>query len=206
MRAFPSTDSTLLGSISSETPRSVGASDATLRHLQFTLAFDWAGLEVGARPVHRGHRFTALTAWRAGRADSAPFESQARRRSVPVSWAEMRAVQASLALPSECRAGHAGCADRFYGHRPHLGVRFARKVDADAKDCVHPVVSAVRLFLDIIHVHPFEDGTTRSAVLWLAWGLDAADWPLPEMGGLLRLPKASGDPGIPAKMLRILGG
>ncbi len=46
---------------------------------------------------------------------------------------------------------------------------FEKKVGVDLNDNCHPLVKAVRLYLDIIFVHPFPDGNARAALLWFSY-------------------------------------
>ncbi|MCB9673828.1 MAG: Fic family protein [Alphaproteobacteria bacterium] len=176
--------------------------DATLAHLTWTLAFDWSAVRVG-EPHARPGDLERLVGWRRGRPDSAAFEALAPHPR-PVSWAAMCEVQRVLCGADGFREGPAHCRDRTYGWREGLGARFARKVERDAAG--HPVVRAIRLYLDVVHVHPFADGNTRAAVLWAGWILMEAGWPVPDMGAVVRIPKPPGDPRVVAAMVAVFGG
>lgn len=92
------------------------------------------------------------------------------------------------------RRGPAGCGDRRYGYWPRLHERLAAKLAADARGSLHPVLQATRLYLDLIHLHPFIDGNARAARLGLTWWLALAGLPLPPLDPLIRLPKPPGHP------------
>ena len=53
----------------------------------------------------------------------------------------------------------------------------------------HAVAKAARLYLDILYVHPFDDGNARAARLWLEFVLRRDGVPTPELGGLIKWPK-----------------
>ncbi len=56
-----------------------------------------------------------------------------------------------------------------YAFFSSLESMFRIKVAADDLDERHPVIKAVRLYLDIIFFHPFEDGNARAALLWFTF-------------------------------------
>jgi hypothetical protein len=76
---------------------------------------------------------------------------------------------------------------------PELESLFTRKVETDARDGCHPVVQAVRLYLDLAFFHPFPDGNARAARLWLEFLLRRARLPTPPLAPLVLLPKHPGD-------------
>jgi hypothetical protein len=90
------------------------------------------------------------------------------------------------------RGGPAGCRDRRYGWWPRLEERLAAKLAADAREPLHPVLAGARLYLDLIHIHPFVDGNARAARLGLLWWLALAGLPAPRLDPLVRLPKPAG--------------
>jgi len=90
------------------------------------------------------------------------------------------------------RSGPASCQGRRYGFWPGLATRFEAKMVADAAELRHPVITAVRLYLDVIHLHPFVDGNARVARLGLLWWLAAGGLGLPRLDPLIRLPKRAG--------------
>jgi hypothetical protein len=107
-------------------------------------------------------------------------------------WDALREVQAVvLGREVEFRSGPAfahGGRER-YGHWPDLEAMFTRKLEVDDADACHPVAKAARLYLDLIYVHPFEDGNARAARLWLEFMLRRARVPTPALGPLIKWPK-----------------
>lgn len=56
-----------------------------------------------------------------------------------------------------------------YAYFSSLENIFRTKVSVDDGDNCHPLIKAVRLYLDIIFFHPFGDGNARAAMLWFAF-------------------------------------
>ncbi|MCA8925612.1 MAG: Fic family protein, partial [Planctomycetes bacterium] len=80
-----------------------------------------------------------------------------------------------------------------YAWFPDAEAMLRRKLEADAEDGLHPVLQAVRAYLDLIFFHPFPDGNARAARLWLEYFLRRAGLPSPPIADLLRLRKLPGD-------------
>lgn len=121
------------------------------------------------------------------------------------SFAGLVALQAIVLDTSEhalVRSSEAFCRDRRYGYWPGLPARLAAKWAADARDDAHGVAAALRLYLDLIHVHPFVDGNARAARLGLSWWLAGAGYATPRLDAWVRVPKLPGDP--PWSLLRLL--
>ncbi|MEZ4319237.1 MAG: Fic family protein [Myxococcota bacterium] len=180
----------------------------------WTERFDWDGVSVGSTDSARltvrpcEPLVDRITAWRRGRtgphaaAEAAAFEALVPHPR-PVSWAAMCEVQQALCGHGGFRTGPAHCRGRRYGWREGLEDRFARKIARDAQ-VGSPVVRAIRLYLDVIHVHPFADGNARAAVLWASWVLAGAGWPVPDMGAIVRVPKPPGDARVVAVLVKLL--
>lgn len=117
--------------------------------------------------------------------------------------ASLRAVQHTLGVDTAFRTGDAHARGRTYAWRPGLEARFFRKVSRDAREGLHPLAAGIRLYLDLIHVHPFADGNARAATIWLCWALSRAGWPLPDLEAVVRLPKPPGHPRVPALMAAV---
>jgi hypothetical protein len=110
-------------------------------------------------------------------------------------WPGLLAIQTIvLDQPEVVRDGVAHCRDRRYGYWPGMAKRMAAKLAADARDDVDPVLAAVRLYLDLVHVHPFVDGNARAARLGLSWWLASAGLPTPRLDPWVRIPKLPGEP------------
>lgn len=189
--------------------------DATYIHLRQMVAFDWscapsvvASLlsRLSRQPYQPGEvraRIRAdLTAENRGNhrratnllvaADS--VEKASSRGEVPT-WAalnELARIVLNKGEQAVVRTGPAGCQGRRYGYWPGLARRFNAKLVADASDRLHPVIAAVRLYLDVIHLHPFIDGNARVARLCLLWWLASGGLALPRLDPLVRLPKPPG--------------
>ena len=59
--------------------------------------------------------------------------------------------------------------DERYAYFDGIEEMFRRKIDADMADRCHPMIKAMRLYLDILFFHPFPDGNARAATLWSAY-------------------------------------
>jgi len=192
--------------------------DSTYAHLERMLTFDWrAGPRALLESVRSTPRSTASAGEigrchhrdllcegcedpeRASRVLEAASAVQAAvdRRQSPT-WESLCTVQRRVLGDDErplVRTGPAHCHDRRYGWWPGLEARLRAKLRADAADQLHPLLRAARLYLDLIHVHPFVDGNARAARLALTWWLALGSIPLPRLDPLIRAPKlASDDP------------
>lgn len=174
---------------------------STLDHLEWTLATDWSCFS-GGQPLRDGWLERA-TAWRADRPDTPAWTAQLNAASSP-SWAALQTAHARAGLDPRFRTGPAFCRDRRYGWYPGLADRFARKLDLDAGDGSPPIARAIRGFLDICHIHPFADGNARAACSWMVWTLLEANVDVPDLAGLMRLPKPVGNDRVPEVMARLL--
>lgn len=79
-----------------------------------------------------------------------------------------------------------------YGWFEGLDETFKRKLAQDALDEVHPLLKAVRLYLDLIYFHPFVDGNARAARLWFEYWLWRGRIVAPSWDVLERLEKVPG--------------
>ncbi|MCA9492458.1 MAG: Fic family protein [Myxococcales bacterium] len=143
-------------------------------------------------------------AWRQGRGAEAYGRALALASTLP--WPDepaLREVQAVLGVDPGFRQGDAHALGRTYAWRPGLEARFFRKVARDAREGLHPLATGIRLYLDLVHVHPFMDGNARAATIWLCWALSRAGWPLPDLEAVVRLPKPPGHPRVPALMAAV---
>ena len=116
------------------------------------------------------------------------------------SWERLCALQAHVLGvpepgfrrgPARARGGASA-----YGDHPDLEAAFRAKLDADAADGHHPLVTATRRVLDLAYFHPFEDGNARA--MRLAWHdeLAPAGIGLRDLEPLGRLPLVAGDPDL----------
>jgi hypothetical protein len=110
-------------------------------------------------------------------------------------WPGLLAI-ASIVLdePEVVRRSVAHCRDRHYAYWPGMAKRMTAKLAADARDEVDPVIAAVRLYLDLVHVHPFVDGNARAARLGLSWWLASGGLATPRLDPWVRIPKLPGEP------------
>lgn len=171
---------------------------STLAHLQWTLSYPWQRVDGGV-PLKPAWMERA-SSWRFGRADTPAWvESLA---SVPdeLSWEALQAAHNHAGLDPSFRVGEAYCRQRRYGNRPGLEQRFVAKLNRDGVDDVPPVARAIRGFLDIIHVHPFNDGNCRAALTWLTWSLVSGGCDVPTLDPLVRLPFTPASDRIPPLM------
>jgi hypothetical protein len=116
-------------------------------------------------------------------------------------WQAVLQARRALGMGSMFRNGDAHCRGRRYGWRPGLGDRLARKIRRDVAQGLPDTVTAVRAYLDVIHVHPFEDGNARSAVLLADHLLGHG----PAWEPILRLPKPVADDRVVRLMLQAMG-
>lgn len=165
--------------------------DAALQHLQWTLRYDWEGLGSVA-PRARGGQLVWHDGQQLGSARSAMEGADP--------WLALLCARQTLGLSLHFRRTPAHCRGRSYGWRDGLGERLIQRLRRlHRAGCA---VAAVRAYLDIAHVHPFEDGNARSAVLLADWMLGARldlGW-----DGVLRIPKPPGEDRVPVLMLQAL--
>jgi hypothetical protein len=110
----------------------------------------------------------------------------------PLTWSWMQQIQRIVLGSTEVafRSGPAfawGGSER-YAYFTGLPELFARKVEADAADHATPLAQGVRLWLDVLFVHPFADGNARCALLMLEYCLARAGQRLRDYGAMRRLP------------------
>lgn len=180
--------------------------DAAAAHLLWTLTFDWRGFSAGLRATPRPGGRPDLLGWRTDRQDPRYAEALgAVVEEAAPDRAALARIQRALGVEPSFRRTPARCGDRVYGWRAELDGRFFRKVASDAQEPLHPVARGVRLYLDLIHVHPFDDGNARCATVWLVWALARGGWPLPDLQAVVRVPKPPGDARVPSLMARTLG-
>lgn len=170
---------------------------ATLAHLEWTLGYDWASLS-GGRPLQTDWLERA-TYWRAGRDDTPAWKTAMSNVQEP-GWKTLQAAVQQMGLDSNFRISAAHCRDRHYSWRPGLEQRIVLKLDRDAKEAIHPVALAIRGYLDIIHIHPFNDGNTRAACIWLTWSLVRTGYDVPELGHIIRIPTPPANNRLPATL------
>lgn len=82
---------------------------------------------------------------------------------------------------------------RRYAFSQKLPEFFAKKITSDFKNDTAPLAKAVRLYLDIIFIHPFNDGNARAARLAFEHTLNYFQHPLPSMDTLVHFPKEPGN-------------
>lgn len=146
----------------------------------------WRDLDAATRPDPR----------RQARLDDAAAHLS---RLGAASWPGLVAVQSILLgvparfRPSDAFARHP-VQTRRYGWRSDLEERLSQRLDTFAADPVHPLVRAVRLYLEIIFVHPFSDGNGRAARLWFAHTCRLGGFAVPDLAALASFPKEPGRP------------
>lgn len=80
-----------------------------------------------------------------------------------------------------------------YFHFEGMEKMFSVKISKDGLDEVHPLLKMVRLCLDIIFFHPFNDGNARASILWTVFLCKQNNFPLPDLGSTLRFPFIAGN-------------
>lgn len=170
-------------------------------HLKWTLETDWTTI-TGGRPLEPGWE-ARTTGWRQGRDGTEAWLDSLTPVQTP-SWGTLQAAHFAAGLNPRFRTEPAASGDRHYGWYDMLEPRMVRKLDVDGTNNVPPMARAIRGFLDIIHTHPFDDGNTRAACIWLAWSLVGADLNVPDLAPVLEIPKPAGDAHVPAAMAELL--
>jgi len=174
---------------------------STLKHLQWTLGVDWSLLS-GGKNLQQGWLERA-TNWREGRVDTPIWKTAMANVSSP-GWESLQNSHREQGLNHKFRLGQAFCRDRKYGSYPDLEQQTIRKLNADAGDDIHPLAIAIRGFLDIIHIHPFNDGNARAACTWLVWSLVSRGYDVPDMKAIMSLPQPPANNRIPKLMCLLL--
>ena len=172
-----------------------------LAHLEWTLTFDWSHRFDG-RPLTPGWQSRAVS-WRDGRVGTPPWSS-ALSKPGDLSWRGLCEAQSLAGLDPSFRSGPAFCGSRAYGYYEGLENRFARKLDADGRCDTSPLARAIRGYLDIIHIHPFNDGNTRAACTWFTWSMVSGGLDIPDLGLLIDLPKPPANNKVPHLMERLV--
>lgn len=149
----------------------------------------------------RGERYrAALAQARAWADDQRPLDLPA--------LATLNGLLRALPGPAPFRGGVAFAAEgeRRYGLPPGLRDAFAASLSRLERErgALHPCALAVRLYLEVIHVHPFADGNARLARLTLEHTLRRASLPTPELAPFVCLPKPPGDARRAAQLIKLL--
>lgn len=186
--------------------------DATALHLDMPI--DWGtpprAVQLALAEADPQHPLDGWAAWRDG-LDAATRPDPARRARLLVAeaqliglsedrsaatWPEIQRLQAVvLGRPAPFRTGEVFTPHpRRYGLHPGLEARLARRLEAFEANPLHPLLQAGRLYLELIHVHPFADGNGRAARLWFTHTLRREGWAVPDLAALARLPKEPGRP------------
>lgn len=141
----------LLPSSSSST-----AHDRVDRHLAYCRRFDW--------PQHAGDPDR-----NARYAATIPMVRTSAATAMALDWSLLCRFQALLlgTASESYRRGPAYALNgqQKYGMFSGQDRLVAAKIESDAADGAHPLLKAVRLWLDMIYVHPFRDGNGRAARL-----------------------------------------
>lgn len=185
--------------------------DALFAHLQTTLRMPWHAPQAHVvRALEAPARTAPMDAHEAllSHLDRGPAYNQRYRQSLqnieaqrqrPLSWAWMCEIQAILMggdAPQTFRQTDAFCHEGRHRYRWFEGIerRFELKIEQDARQhTVHPIARGIRLYLDILFFHPFDDGNARAARIWLHHTLTQANHPVPDMLELMKLPMLVGD-------------
>ncbi len=113
-----------------------------------------------------------------------------------LTWRDIVEVQTAMLGREACfRRGDARTVARSerYALLSDLESMFVRKVEADAEDSAHDALKGIRLYLDLLFVHPFEDGNARAALLWLVYFYWRSGRRLPQLARLHRFEFNPGD-------------
>ena len=120
--------------------------------------------------------------------------------------AALNGLLRGLPGPAALRAGPAFAAGgaRRYGLPPGLAAELAAELAEVERARLHPCARAARLYLDVIHVHPFADANARLARLALEHVLRRAGLPTPELAPFVGLPKPPGDARRAGQLIKLL--
>ena len=116
-----------------------------------------------------------------------------------LTWLALCSAQSQiLQIPVDClgfrkNRAYACGREREYIFFEGLDLLFQRKIEQDARASIHPFIKAARIYLDIIFVHPFEDGNARAARLWFTYHTATARLSNPDFSAIRRLPKEPGN-------------
>ena len=122
----------------------------------------------------------------------------------PPNWVSLQNAHREQALNPEFRVTPAYCRDRFYGSYPDLEKQTIRKLNKDSDAELHPVAKAIQGFLDINHIHPFNDGNARASCIWLFWSLVSRGYDVPKLDSLIQLPIPPGNDKVPLILAKLL--
>lgn len=168
--------------------------DSAAAHMRARSAVDWSGL---ARPIDHGVVGDGFERWLAVDAILRPGRQAALRRvrgAPRVDLAQLRSWADALGLDPRLRTVDA-FADVGVVRRYGSAARLPGWLDLVlTPDDLHPVTAATRLYLDLIHLHPFLDGNGRLARLAFDATCQNAGWPTPDLAAIARFPKAPGRP------------
>ncbi|MFO0607338.1 MAG: Fic family protein [Polyangiales bacterium] len=177
--------------------RAVAAGSAVDLHRRFVARFDGPQHADGARAA----RYLAaldLVRAAADRGEALTVDALARVQGVV------------LGLPDDAPLRRTDAFARGGAHRypmvPGFDALVRARFDAWEGATVDPVVTACGRYLDVIFLHPFEDGNARAARLALEWALRRAGRPTPRLEDLVALRKEPGDARSFWRMVRVCAG
>jgi len=93
-----------------------------------------------------------------------------------------------------------------YPWRDDLPARLDEALRGASDDAVHPVVRACLVYLDVIFLHPFEDGNARAARLAMHHTLHRGGYGAPRFDDVLFVRKTPGDAESFWRLVRITAG
>ncbi len=93
-----------------------------------------------------------------------------------------------------------------YPSRPDLGAQLDAALTGLHDPAVHPAVRATMAYLDVIFLHPFDDGNARLARLLMHHTLHRAGLHPPRFEGVLLVQKNPGDEEGFWRLVRVVGG
>ena len=80
-----------------------------------------------------------------------------------------------------------------YGGPKHSGPLYLSRFHGNLNSDQHPLIQAVRIYLDTIFIHPFTDGNGRAAMLWFYFCLRRAGLAVPRARTVRLWRKRPGD-------------
>jgi hypothetical protein len=167
--------------------------DVTVGHFQATLLLDWKALEVeSCNKLGQLDGFTlpdtefSLEQIRAsdpqgldqvlsrcGAAATNELVRLGSQTDFQLDFTALQTVQQHLIGRERCEfrqeSAYVAVRPERYGWFDGIERMFRIKIRKDARQVINPLLKAIRLYLDILFVHPFEDGNARAGMLWFAY-------------------------------------
>lgn len=167
---------------SSDRLSSKPSADALVPHLSATLMMNWASppssivdrlCTLSDAPNCTRECLNLLSVRDRCGAGATNAVARLASQQTPISFEDMCRVQGHVVGMRNAKfrraSGYARQRNERYAYFGSLEQMFRKKVSVDNQDSCHPLMKAVRLYLDLIFVHPFPNGNARAALLWFTF-------------------------------------